>query len=125
MKYFSGTAIYRKTFEFHSLGGSDFLNLGEVGCIARVFLNGKDVGLAWKAPYILDVTGELRGGKNELEIHVTNLWVNRLIGDARPGAGEKYTYTSFKFYKGDDPLIPSGLMGPVMLESLHHLAPSR
>lgn len=117
VKYFSGTAIYRKSFEYHPEEGTDVLDLGNVGCIARVFINGKDAGLAWKAPYKLDVTGMMREGENELEIHVTNLWVNRLIGDARSGAGEKYTYTSFKFYKGDDPLIPSGLMGPVKMET--------
>jgi hypothetical protein len=49
------------------------------------------------------------------EVKVTNLWVNRLIGDQQPGVNRKYTYTTMPFYKADSPLLPSGLLGPVRL----------
>ena len=56
----------------------------------------------------------LKVGENALEIRVTNLWVNRLIGDMQPGA-QKYTYADMQFYQKDSPLEPSGLIGPVQL----------
>jgi hypothetical protein len=95
--------------------GRVWLDLGEVKELASVKINGKMLGTAWKAPYRLDITGTLHAGANSLEISVTNLWVNRLIGDVQPGATKKYTFTTSAPYKADDPLLPSGLLGPVRL----------
>ena len=53
----------------------------------------------------------LKPGANTLEIEVTNLWVNRLIGDQQPGMATKYTYTAVQFYRADSPLLPSGPSG--------------
>jgi hypothetical protein len=53
-----------------------------------------------------------------VEIKVTNLWVNRLIGDQQPGTTKKITYTTMPFYKRDAPLLPSGLLGPVKVVSV-------
>ena len=53
-----------------------------------------------------------------MEIKVTNLWVNRLIGDQQPGVTKKYTYTAQQFYRADSPLLPSGLLGPVQIVRL-------
>ena len=64
----------------------------------------------------MDVSPYVVPGDNVLEVRVTNLWVNRLIGDAREGV-VPLTYTPVKFYKADDPLLPSGLIGPVELRS--------
>jgi hypothetical protein len=72
------------------------------------------LGIVWKAPYRVDVTHAVRGGRNDLEVRVANLWVNRLIGDQQPGA-RKITYTAVPTYKPDAPLRPSGLIGPVRL----------
>jgi len=87
MKYHSGTSTYRKTFELpHSLatGHSPLAaDLGDVQVIAQVRINGIDCGIAWKKPYLLDVTKAVRPGKNTIEIAVANLWVNRMIGDQR------------------------------------------
>jgi hypothetical protein len=63
----------------------------------------------------VDVTPALKAGDNTLVIQVTNLWVNRLIGDQQPGVAKKYTYTAMPFYKADSPLLPSGLLGPVLV----------
>ena len=67
-----------------------FLDLGRVEVIAEVLVNGRNLGIAWKAPYRLEVTDALRAGDNQLEIRVTNLWPNRLIGDEQ--LPEEYAY---------------------------------
>ncbi len=82
VKYFSGTASYRRTFSAERpRGGRAFLDLGEVNVMAEVLVNGRSCGLLWRPPFVADVTDALRDGTNELEIRVTNLWVNRMIGD--------------------------------------------
>ena len=73
------------------------------------------LGIVWKAPFRVDVTGILKPGTNAMEIKVTNLWVNRLIGDQQPDATKKYTYTTRPFYGADSTLLPSGLLGPVQI----------
>jgi hypothetical protein len=67
-------------------------------------------------PYRRDITSLLRDGRNALELDVTNLWPNRIIGDAQPSAGRPYTHTNIRKYTADSPLLPSGLVGPVSLE---------
>ena len=119
VKYFSGTAIYKKTIMVDRkwfIGGSKLLiDLGEVKNIAELFVNGKSQGTLWKTPFCLDVTKSLRPGKNILEVKVTNLWVNRLIGDLQPEVKQKITYTTMDFYRANSPLLPSGLLGPVRI----------
>ena len=73
------------------------------------------MGTVWHSPYRLDIGTAVKGGHNQLEIRVADLWVNRLIGDAQPGA-KKITYSAMQAYRADAPLRPSGLMGPVQLE---------
>ena len=122
VKYFSGTATYTKTVqastEWLQGGGGLWLDLGDVKNIAEVAVNGKPLGIFWKAPFRVDVTSAMRPGANTLEIKVTNLWVNRLIGDQQPDIPKKYTYTAVQFYRADSPLLPSGLIGPVQFVSL-------
>jgi hypothetical protein len=82
IKYYSGTAVYKKKFRFTPKRGQKYrLNLGEVNYIAGVKLNGKTFPNQWKPPFVLDVTDALKEGENTLEISVTNVWKNRLIGD--------------------------------------------
>jgi hypothetical protein len=81
--------------------------------LAEVSVNGRPLGIVWKAPFRVEVTGVMKPGANELQVKVTNLWVNRLIGDQQPGAEKKFTYTTQPFYRADSPLLPSGLLGPV------------
>jgi hypothetical protein len=88
--------------------------------IAEVILNGKSCGIAWKKPFRIDVTNALKPGANKIEIKVTNLWVNRLIGDQQPGVTRKITYTTMPFYQANSPLLPAGLLGPVKVYQLHN-----
>jgi len=86
VKYFSGTATYRKTFllaeqRFADLPSSVCLDLGTVCDVVTVRLNGQELGILWRWPYHVDVTKRLRTGVNRLELDVTNGWGNRLIGD--------------------------------------------
>jgi len=117
IKYFSGTATYTRTVqapaEWFQKGARLWLDLGDVKNLAQVAVNGHDLGMVWKAPFRVDATGALKPGANRLEVKVTNLWVNRLIGDQQPDAEKKYTYTTEAFYHADSPLLPSGLLGPV------------
>lgn len=118
VRYFSGTATYRKTINIDGeVPQRLILDLGEVRDLARVKLNGHPLGIAWKPPYRFDLgkAGGLRPGDNRLEIEVTNLWVNRLIGDAQPGA-VKLTHAS-AVYAANAPLRDSGMFGPVQLLS--------
>jgi hypothetical protein len=118
IKYFSGTAAYHKTLDapaaWFKLRRRVELDLGTVSKLAQVLVNGRDLGVVWKAPYRIDLTGALHAGTNQLEIRVTNLWVNRLIGDQQPGA-IPVAFTTFNPYRADAPLLESGLLGPVVL----------
>ncbi|TNF42872.1 MAG: glycosyl hydrolase, partial [Bacteroidetes bacterium] len=82
IQYYSGIASYKKTFEIGELTkNSYYIDLGVVNDIARVKLNGKDVGVIWCAPWRIDVSNALKEGENNLEIEVANRWINRLLGD--------------------------------------------
>jgi hypothetical protein len=96
-----------------------WLDLGELKDLAEVIVNGKSLGIVWKHPFRIDVTGALKTGENKIEIKVTNLWVNRLIGDAQPGVTNKITYTTMPFYQANSKLLPSGLLGPVRIISVN------
>jgi hypothetical protein len=145
IRYYSGTAVYRQTFEPPSLASGVapiLLDLGLVKNVARVRLNGRDLGVVWTAPWRVDIASALRAGANELEIEVANLWPNRLIGDASLPKEKRFTKTNVPTYEtvlpADDdlyifktwgcatcnqrrqshqpaPLLPSGLLGPVKL----------
>ncbi|MYM25410.1 glycoside hydrolase [Duganella sp. FT135W] len=121
IKYYSGSATYRRELKADAAwlrkNARILLDLGAVEVMAQVKLNGKPLPLLWKSPYVADVTGLLKPGANALEITVTNLWPNRLIGDAQPGVTQPYTFSTFKPYQADGKLMPSGLLGPVRLLS--------
>jgi hypothetical protein len=121
IKYFSGTALYEKTFtlpkDFLQKDRSLFLDLGSVKNLAEVALNGKPLGIVWKEPFRVEITGAAKSGKNRLAVKVTNLWPNRLIGDQKLPEAQRITWTSVSLYKADSPLLPSGLLGPVTIQS--------
>ncbi|MFH1268198.1 MAG: glycosyl hydrolase [Planctomycetota bacterium] len=130
IRHFSGTATYRKTFELDEpqAKGLIRLELGQVKHVAEVRVNAAPLGVVWTAPWRVDLTGAVKAGTNELEIDVTNVWVNRLIGDAGLPEEKRRTGTnvrlgadvgerpSFRGYPPNAPLETSGLLGPVRLE---------
>lgn len=119
VRYFSGIVTYKTTFEMKSAPAKDrplWVDLGKVGDLAEVWVNGQLAGTAWHSPYRVDIARAARSGSNMLEVRVANLWVNRLIGDAQPGA-QKVAWTAVRTYGKDAPLRPSGLIGPVEILS--------
>jgi hypothetical protein len=120
IKYFSGTALYSTEFRVpDSLLDEKYslhLDLGDVKETAEVRLNGELAGILWKPPYRIDISEFLAAGPNRLEIAVTNLWNNRIVGDHRDGTKNGYTRTNLKAkFNKESPLLPSGLLGPVAL----------
>lgn len=158
VRYFSGTATYTHGLEvpagFVAPGRRVWLDLGRVEVMARVTVNGRDLGVVWKEPYRLDITDAVHAGANRLDVAVTTLWPNRLIGDEHLPAendygrsdergvevggirrlpdwyaegkpkppGGRITFTTWRFYTQDDPLLASGLLGPVRLLNPVHIA---
>jgi hypothetical protein len=149
IRCYSGTAVYRKRISIGDVPRTScvWLDIGVCHHLAEVTLNGARLGVIWTAPWRIDVSGHLRHGENVVEIAVTNVWANRLIGDEqqppdvewlvgepkfhsgdflkefpnwflkdepRPSR-ERYTFTTWNYFKKDAPLVPSGLLGPVRL----------
>ena len=118
IKYYSGRATYRTEFSLADAPPAQVsLDLGSVGEMARVRINGHDFETVWWSPTRLDVSGALKQGGNTIEIEVANYWHNRLVGDRQNGA-VNYTFAPIKPYDANTPLRPSGLIGPVRLERL-------
>ena len=142
VKYFSGTATYTKEIDIQATDLRTnqllWLDLGRVKNIAEVSLNGKPLGILWKPPFRVDITKLARPGKNKLEVKITNLWPNRLIGDeqlpddrewvgkrlrawpqwvldGKPSPTGRFTFTTWHHWTKDDALLESGLIGPVRL----------
>ncbi|MDR3457556.1 MAG: glycosyl hydrolase [Verrucomicrobiae bacterium] len=142
VKYFSGTATYTKGIEIPAqdleAGRSVWLDLGRVKNLAEVSLNGRPLGILWKPPFRVELTGAAQPGKNKLEVKVTNLWPNRLIGDeqlpadrewegkrlkawpqwvldGKPSPTGRFTFTTWHHWTKDEPLLESGLIGPVKI----------
>jgi hypothetical protein len=84
--------------------------------MARVRVNGSDAGVAWCAPWRLEITRWLKPGANELVVEVANRWPNRMIGDQSLPPEKRLTSASWNPFKKDTPLVPSGLLGPVVLD---------
>ena len=121
VRHFSGTATYAKEFELpaDTLGAGRrlWLDLGAVREVAEVSLNGRDLGVLWKPPFRADITAAAQPGKNRLEVRITNLWPNRLIGDQRLPEAQRKTWATFNPFTVDSPLLPSGLLGPVTVRA--------
>ena len=119
IRHYSGTATYRTTFDAPlgwKQGEPLQIDLGKVHDVADVLVNGELAGTAWTAPYAVTVLNVREKG-NVLEVRVTNLWPNRLIYDAGLPETERLTHTNINPYKPGDPLLPSGLLGPVLIRS--------
>lgn len=145
VRHFSGTMSYTNTFTLDGTSlkknMSVILNLGDVQNIAEVTVNGVSYDAIWTPPFSLDITSALHNGRNDVEIKVTNMWINRMIGDEHFPCDIKYrdgdhlltewpdwvlngterpeprrvTFSTIQAWQKDDPLVPSGLIGPVKL----------
>ena len=121
IKYYSGSAVYEKSFDIKKDIRKDkkvILNLGNLHEMAVVTLNGHRFNLCWTPPYKLDVSDYLLDGTNKLEIEITNLWPNRLIGDGKLSPEKRITKTNINKFNGADAnqyLRESGLLGPIEL----------
>lgn len=118
VKYFSGTATYSKTVQARPgwlrPGQRILLDLGAVSDVAEVSLNGRPLGVLWKPPFRLEVTGALKAGANRLEVRVTNEWTNRIVGDRSAPAEKKVLGPNVPAGFGPPPtLSEAGLLGPV------------
>jgi hypothetical protein len=116
LHHYSGKGTYSTSFDFAALKKNEkyFITLGnvqDVG-IAKVKLNGKDLGIVWTPPFRLDVTDELRKKGNTLEVEVINSWRNRLVGDRSLPKEQRRTQTNITI-KADWQLLDAGLLGPV------------
>jgi hypothetical protein len=120
VKYFSGTAVYRKAFaladpsKIQNSKSKIHVDLGTVKETARVKLNGKDLGVVWCAPWRVEITGAVKPGDNALEIEVVNLWPNRLVGDGKLPVEQRRTRTNVGAPSAP---LPSGLLGPVTIQA--------
>jgi hypothetical protein len=118
VKYFSGTGTYTKTMDASAdwlrPGSTIWLDLGDVKNLAEVSVNGTSLGVVWHAPYRVDISKVLKPGRNVITVKVINAWVNRMIGDLQPNA-TKYTFADIAPFTADSPLLPSGLLGPVVV----------
>lgn len=150
VKHFSGKATYSRTFTLTEkeikTNEKIFLSLGRVENIAEIIVNGQPSVLLWKAPYLLDITSMVKEGSNSLVIQVTNMYPNRIIGDEHfpeefeydeygrirqlptwyvnqeeDKNRERVLFFPWKYYKRTDPLLESGLLGPVQILSDHVL----
>ena len=147
LRYFSGTATYKTTIQIPQTLNPGFsthnsqLAIGELESgLAHVFVNGKDCGVVWCAPWETDVSSAMRDGENEIEIHYTNNWFNRLVGDCFLKPEERVTRSTLRYWKAsrrgekdfdrahrrtnwsgpsaDDPLQHSGVLGPVVIRKI-------
>jgi hypothetical protein len=121
VKHFSGTAAYEASFVLPppTAGHRLFLDLGKVVNLAEVTVNGQNLGVLWKPPYLVEVTAVVKPGTNRLRIEVTNTWKNRLIGDASLPPEQRTTVTHGKdqWFAPKTALEPSGLLGPVVFRT--------
>ncbi|HYJ38619.1 MAG TPA: glycosyl hydrolase, partial [Chitinophagaceae bacterium] len=118
IRYYSGTGIYSKTIRFQPSPKYKkvWLNIGEVHNLAEVFVNGISCGIIWTAPYRVDITKALKEGENSIRIDVVNTWSNRLVGDSRLSPEKRITNTVYPFKWEAKPLLPAGLIGPVVIQ---------
>jgi hypothetical protein len=114
---FSGIGSYRLEIELESAQLDAHrvqLDLGEVHDIARVTVNGVECGIAWTAPFRVDVTPAIAPGRNVLEIEVATPWRNRLIAEAIEPSGDVLDPMTRVFETTASPLA-AGLAGPISL----------
>ncbi len=122
IRFYSGSAVYRNSFTLREIpaGENIIIDLGKVGVMAEVKVNGRFAGGVWTSPWTVDITEMVKQGENILEIEVVNNWINRLTGDSMLPEKERITWLNENPARPGDPLQPSGLMGPVVVRSIKY-----
>ena len=117
LRYYSGTAIYRKTIELEQPKSNEqvFLRFSNINFMGRIRLNGQEISTVWCSPWEADLTPAILQGENKLEIEVVNSLMNRMIGDAGLPQEKRYTFAYPEIVKPADNLVPSGMMDEVLL----------
>ncbi|RYE18039.1 MAG: glycoside hydrolase family 2, partial [Sphingobacteriales bacterium] len=120
IKYYSGTAYYHNTFKVNKVekGKTYTIDLGTARAIAKVSVNGVELGGAWTPPYRVDITKAVKKGTNKLEIKVVNTWINRLFGDSKLPAEQRKIVINSGTMPGN--LEQSGLLGPVKIDVIEY-----
>lgn len=136
MKYYSGHVTFTSSFEWgdsipvsdeekmevpaektktaRSTDGFIKIQLGKIGDVARVLVNGKQYGYAWTAPYEVYVPKhDLKNGSNEIQIVVANTWHNALQGAGEGKAPFKGIWTNAKYRTKSKALLPAGLLSTI------------
>ena len=119
IRYFSGHARYSTTLKLKSKEiptGRTWLSLPNVKDVAHVWVNGRDCGIAWTAPYEVEITGTLQKGKNLIEIEVVNTWHNALRGWNLGKAPYEGIWTNARYRTKGEGLLPAGLLEPPVLK---------
>jgi hypothetical protein len=126
-RHFSGQGEYLLRFKL----GKEYtkgdlllrLDLGKLGETGDVYLNGQKAGVVWMAGQMLDISGLVVAGENELRVVVTNLLINRVSGmkgnppiapELQARFGRREINPPAAEY-GFEPLPAAGLMGPVQI----------
>jgi len=121
VKYFSGTAIYRNTFQLDQINDDRiFIDLGDVANLVEIYINGEKVSVLWKPPFKSEITDKLKIGQNYLEIRVSTTWRNRLVGEVLTNSEDiannlpNYPIQRLRGLT----LLKSGLLGPVKIQKI-------
>jgi hypothetical protein len=139
-RHFSGIGTYTAEFNVPQDYLQDnmrlFLDLGDVGNVAEVELNGESAGVVWMKGQRLEITDMPRAGENYIEVRVTNTLINRVAGlsefpevpealQARLGKARDDRGSPAHALLGFEPLPRSGLLGPVEIHPYRRLKLNR
>jgi hypothetical protein len=120
VRYFSGTAVYNNTFTIKSKPAAEiYIDLGKVGVMAKVKINGKYAGGVWTYPYRVNITGQVKTGVNSIEIEVVNTWNNRFVGESSLPEDQRIVRPRNNKWNPSSPLEESGLLTPVKITAIN------
>ena len=117
IRNYSCTAVYTKNFKLDKIEKerSAWIRIDSIFNIASIKINGIKCGTLWTKPYIVEVSKALRPGENNIEIEVSNTWMNRLIGDQELAVDKRVSWTTAPFRLKGKPLLPAGITGNITL----------
>lgn len=121
--YYNGVGVYKSAFDRpDGMERSTRIRLkfSDVRDMAEVYINGQLVGKTWSVPYQVDFDARLLKKKgNRMEVRVTNLATNKIIGMDRHHVSWQECYVADpkrrSFNAADWAIAPSGLIGEIRL----------